>query len=83
MGIFDNWKKSSAKILGLIIREDLVKYINYEYIKKVKINGNRDYNYRKRVNKECFFIYKKWRYKLIKYEKCKKFFNRYKFKRKS
>src|SRR5574344_109488 len=42
--IFDNWKKSSAKILGLIIREDLVKYINYEYIKKVKINGNRDYN---------------------------------------
>lgn len=58
--IFELWNKSTAKIFGLIIREDLVNLINYVYSYKYDLNiTNVSYISGGKRFKEYFYIFKK------------------------
>ena len=58
--IFELWNKSTAKIFGVIIREDLVDLINYEYSDRHDLNiTNVSYISGGKRFKEYFYIFKK------------------------
>ena len=57
--IFDIWKKNTASIFGVILREDFAAYIEYEYSEKIEIPVSTSHIVKSKKYKEYFYIYKK------------------------
>ena len=57
--IFDIWKKNTASIFGVILREDFAAYIECEYSEKIEIPVSTSHIVKSKKYKEYFYIYKK------------------------
>ena len=59
--IFDIWKKNSAKIFGIVLREDFVDLINYKYSEKymIKVTSMHFSRKNKKRYNEYFYIFNK------------------------
>ena len=57
--IFDIWKKNTASIFGVILREDFAAYIEYEYSEKIEIPVSTSHLVKSKKYNEYFYIYKK------------------------
>ena len=57
--IFDIWKKNTASIFGVILREDFAAYIEYEYSEKIEIPVSTSHLVKSKKYREYFYIYKK------------------------
>jgi hypothetical protein len=57
--IFDIWSNNSAKIFGLIIREDFIDLIKYKWYECYEVPMNKIHLISEKKNKEYFYIFKK------------------------
>lgn len=57
--IFDIWSNNSAKIFGLIIREDFIDLIKYKWYERYEVPMNKMHLISEKKNKEYFYIFKK------------------------
>lgn len=57
--IFNIWKNSKARIFGIIIREDLIEYINENYTEVYDIKVSKSHLINNKSNIEKFYIFKK------------------------
>jgi hypothetical protein len=57
--IFDIWSNNSAKIFGLIIREDFIDLIKYKWYERYDVPMNKMHLISEKKNKEYFYIFKK------------------------